>query len=126
MSESDYQRGLRGGSCNVSIGDHERWDDWKTGRDEYERQQNERDEVRIVQTLTKPEQIARIDARIKARHAGELASELAELERRANDREFAHNRDIKDLVLTSTFLLVVFFVGGAIGGAILTQFSRSP
>jgi hypothetical protein len=67
MSESDYQRGLRGGECNVSISDHERWNDWKTGRDEREREQDARDEALIIKTLTPAEQVARIDARIAAR-----------------------------------------------------------
>jgi len=39
MSEEDYQRGLRGGDCPVSISDWERWSDWKAGNRVYEREQ---------------------------------------------------------------------------------------
>jgi len=37
MSEEDYQRGLRGGDCPVSISEWERYSDWKAGYDEYDR-----------------------------------------------------------------------------------------
>jgi hypothetical protein len=37
MSEEDYQRGLRGGGCPVSISDWERYSDWKAGSDEHDR-----------------------------------------------------------------------------------------
>ena len=126
MSESDYQRGLRGAECNVSIGDHERWNDWKTGHDEFEREQDARDEVLLAQTLTKGEQIARIDARVRARKAEELASAIANLEHKAEERERAHNDDIKSIKYRILFLLILFFIIGIIVGAILYLIFKIP
>src|SRR5271157_1991246 len=105
MSESDYQRGLRGAEYNGSISDFERWNDWKTGRDERERLQDISDEALIMQTLTPAEQIARIDARVAARKAKEVAEEIARLERRVHERERSHNDEVKGLFLTAVFLL---------------------
>src|SRR5271157_366823 len=105
MSESDYQRGLRGAEYNGSISDFERWNDWITGRDERERLQDISDEALIMQTLTPAEQIARIDARVAARKAKEVAEEIARLERRVHERERSHNDEVKGLFLTAVFLL---------------------
>lgn len=78
MSEYDYQRGRRGGACNVSISDWERYKDWMAGYDEWEREQGDADFERILATgndeLIKSEQRRRWE---------EGERKLAALDRRA-------------------------------------------
>ena len=50
MSEHDYQRGRRGGPANISVSDWERWKDWKSGHDEWEREQEDGDFERVLHT----------------------------------------------------------------------------
>lgn len=42
MAEEDYNRGRRGGDAKVSIDDWDRYRDWKTGHDEWEKEQDDR------------------------------------------------------------------------------------
>jgi uncharacterized oligopeptide transporter (OPT) family protein len=119
MSESDYQRGLRGGECRVSISDYERWSDWKAGHDAYEREQDAADEARIMQTLTPAEQRARIKARIKALEIEAVASARVERARRAAERERAHGNAVSQAVLGVILLLGLCLVVGIIAGFIL-------
>ncbi len=119
MSESDYQRGLRGGDCRVSISNYERWSDWKAGHDAYEREQDARDEARIMQTLTPAEQIARINARIKAREIEEVASARDERARKVAERERDHDNAVKQAVLGVFLILGLCCPVGLIAGFIL-------
>ena len=48
MAEEDYNRGRRGGATKVSIHDWERYQDWKTGHDEWEQEQEDKDFENIL------------------------------------------------------------------------------
>ena len=65
MSEHDYQRGLRGGDCNVSTNDWERWRDWKAGHDAYHRQKDAESEGIIMESMTAKERDAYCYERIR-------------------------------------------------------------
>lgn len=130
MSESDYQRGLRGGSCPVSISDWERWSDWKEGNREYERLLDEEIESNLAAVSTPKENIARINARIAASEVKEVASTQDSLPRRAAARQKADSDATSSLVL-GFFLIfggcaIIGTIVGAVAGLILKWTAGAP
>lgn len=125
MSETDYQRGLRGGGCNVSIGDTERYLDWAAGRDERARRLEAEDEERIMQVLTPAEQIARIDTHRKQREAEEekeLVSAKTLAGERIQRREHDRRVDKFSLLVTVIFAVGAGCIAGLIVGGVLLIF----
>jgi hypothetical protein len=119
MSESDYQRGLRGGDARVSISDSDRWSDWKAGNREYERLQDEEAEANLAALSTPKENIARINKRIAESDVREVADTQAELPRRAAARQAAHDDDIGQLRLGFFLIGAGCLVVGTVAGFIL-------
>lgn len=113
MSESDYQRGLRGGSCPVSIHDYDRWRDWKDGNDKYEEEQDRIAEESLLQLLPEKEKINRLQNRfieIQNKENKRIEDEAKyQIKRKSNAFENAkkeHESAINIIIVTITILAV--------------------
>ena len=130
MSESDYQRGLRGGESRVSISDWDRYSDWKAGRDSRERQEDAEDEERLMQYLTPEEQTKRLNEKI---------AEYKLEEKRLNERERKYKKDEKErafkaaeemrntgITITIVFSLLIIPIVGFLIQWLLQLFIQIP
>jgi hypothetical protein len=106
MSEADYQRGLRGGPCRVSISDYAQWSDWKAGNDEYERHMEAEDEVRLAALCTPAENLERINARMISREAAEFASACPAFDEKEGARNHNHCAELR-----ATIMAVILIAG---------------
>lgn len=126
MSEADYQRGLRGGDCPVSISEFERWRDWKAGRDAYESAQEEEAEARMAEFETPAEKLARIDARMRASDDALAKLDRLEREHRREAQERKQRDDSTVMFAVPTACLSVGFVVGIVAGYILKWIFNIP
>lgn len=118
MSESDYQRGLRGGSCPVSIHEYERWKDWKDGNEAYERAQEKQDEEYYMSLLSPEEKRKRLDYKIKEINQKETKRLEYEAKSQMNRRKQAFKREadiyntsvISICVLTPIICVIIYFI----------------
>lgn len=119
MYESDYERGLRGGLCNVnSSTDWERYRDWKAGHDEYERRMEAEDEERYAVHLSPAERVARINERLARLDSKER--EHRNLERRWAQEGIERRQRARmiDNVLLVLFLVVAIGLGCLVGAVV--------
>ncbi len=118
MSESDYQRGLRGGSCPVSIHEYERWKDWKDGNDAYERAQEKQDEENYMSLLSHEEKMKRLDEKLKEINQKEARRLEYEAESQINRKKQAFKREegiyntaiIAICVSTPIICVIIYFI----------------
>jgi Flp pilus assembly protein TadB len=126
MSESDYQRGLRGGPADVSISDYQRWRDWKAGHDAYERALDDADEERYLAILSPEERIARINARMKERESERVAADQRHRQLRQEARRRADDDALKGVFVGVCLVLAVCWVVGVVVGVLLQAILRLP
>lgn len=115
MSEADYQRGLRGGDCPVSISEYGRWKDWKAGHDEYERRMEEEDDARYIKTLSPSEKVAWLNERIAHIDAKQASREAYEREYEVQRQQ----RKRRDAVATSVGVPAVCLSVGLVAGIVV-------
>jgi F0F1-type ATP synthase assembly protein I len=119
MSEADYQRGLRGGDCPVSIREFARWQDWKAGRDAYESAQAAEADARMAEFLTPAELQAEMAARMRELDAKMASLERQERQNRKYSQERKRSEDRTVTIAVPAACLSIGFVAGIIGGYIL-------
>ena len=116
MSEDDYQRGLRGGPCNVSRNDWDRYSDWKAGHDEWEKRQDNEDVKRALETGDQDlinRQMLRRELE-RQRQEGYIKEEEQRYRERENSnrKQAAGNKEITaSIVVASLFAVIGFFKG---------------
>lgn len=121
MAESDYQRGLRGGDCQVSVSDHKRYFDWAAGRDAYQKAQDERIEALITNSMT-PSELA---AHYEKRNREYEIERQVDADRREKYRREEKERAYVKLESDRSFIIIlaiVYFIVFLIIGYILKWF----
>lgn len=121
MSESDYQRGLRGGECQVSISDHDRYFDWAAGRDAYQKARDERIEALLTNSMNSEELSAYYEKKNKEYEREEQAANAIRLKYKNQDKEKAYVALEKGRS-TGIILAVIYFPVFLVAGYILRWF----
>lgn len=106
MAEEDYNRGRRGGDARVSISDWERYKDWKTGHEEWEQEQEDKDFENILATGDQ-EMIDKEMLRRDEKRERKLERDLAALNARYESEQKSKQNSSSSSIATSIILIEV-------------------